>query len=153
MSLPSTRRDRYRRIAGRARRIPGEHGLREHHVSVVIARTGGTYTGDGGRWESASEILEHGHPPRVRWLKQDELALAQLPSGTVEIGPITPANSDGGTAITLFDGSQIEIGAVELLRITGPQHPKGADYRKVSSSADRALHFTIRAIPAGTQWP
>lgn len=151
MSLSASRRDRYRRIAGRARKIPGEHGLREHHVCVVVARTSGVYTGDGGRWEAANEILEQGQPPKVRWLKNDELALGQLPDGTVEIGPITPQNSGGGTRITLFDGSTIEVGAVELFRITGPQHPDGADYRKLSSSADHALHYTIRASPVGTQ--
>jgi hypothetical protein len=151
MSLPSTRRDRYRRIAGRARRIPGEHGLREHHVSVVIARTGGTYTGDGGRWETENEILELGQPPKVRWLNDQDLALGQLPAGSVEIGPITPANSKGGTAITLADGSQLTVGDVEVIRITGPQHPGGADYRKLTMHVDRALHWTIRAAPVGTQ--
>lgn len=152
MAIAATRRDRYRNIANRCRAIPGQHGLREHTVKVVFAATGGPKTGDGGRWERLTEVLEHGYPPKVRWLKNDELALGNLPSGTVEIGPITPTNTGGGTVITLLDGSAIEIGQLELLRITGPQHPRGADYRKITLNADRALRFIIRAIPVGTQY-
>lgn len=151
MSTPASRLDRYRRIAGRARKIAGEHGLRPHRVCVVAARTGGTYTGDGGRWEISNEILEQGFPPKIRWLKNDELALGTLPDGTVDIGPITPTNTSGGTALKLFDGSTLEVGAVRLLRIVGPQHPNGADYRVMSTGADRAIHYTIRACPVGAQ--
>lgn len=152
MAISDDRRDRYRQIANRCRAIPGQHGLREHTVSVIYARTGGKYTGDGARWEQSKQILESGYPPKVRWLKNDELALGNLPSGTVEIGPITPRTSKGGgTALTLIDGSVLEVGAVELFRITGPQHPKGADYRKLTFNADRALRYIIRAEPVGTQ--
>jgi hypothetical protein len=95
--------------------------------------------------------LEQGFPPKIRWLKNDELALGALPEGTVDIGPLTPTNSSGGLALALIDGSRLEVGAVRLLRITGPQHPNGADYRVMSTSVDRAIHYMIRACPVGSQ--
>ncbi|HTJ17823.1 MAG TPA: hypothetical protein VL494_13680 [Steroidobacteraceae bacterium] len=151
MSISASRRDRYRRIANRVRAIPGKHGLREHSVEVVIATTSGARTGDGTRSENAHQILESGYPPKVRWLNNQDLALGQLPIGTVDIGPITPIHSSGGTAIALADGSTLAIGDVEIIRIFGPQHPNGADYRKISMQVDHALHWMIRAILVGSQ--
>lgn len=152
MSLSASRRDRYRRIANRVRRIPGEHGLREHSVAIVVVAKPGTYTGDGTRAETLTAITESGgYPPKVRWLNDEEKALGQLPSGAVDVGPITPAHAAGGTDRDLLNGEDLAVGQVRLLRITGPQHPDGADYTIKNVSVDRALRVMIRAVPVGSQ--
>lgn len=137
-----------------ARSIAGQLGFRIHRAWIVIARSGaeGQYTGDGGRWERATELLEaNGQSPKVRWLKDEEKALGQLPDGSVEVGPITPEFPGGGTAPELLTGANINVGAVRLLRIVGPQHPDGADYRITTVTLDRALRYSIRGVPVGTQ--
>lgn len=135
-----------------ARAIMGELGFREHSVAIVRVHRQGTHTGDGSRAESVQSITEaNGYSPKVRWLKDDEVALGQLPKGSVQVGPITPEFSGGGTDLSDLTGADLERGDVRLLRITGPQHPNGADYRIVSVSADRALRHVITAIPSGTQ--
>jgi hypothetical protein len=145
--VPSLRKTLYS-----ARSIAGQLGFRIHTVSVVIARTGGPRTGDGGRWERVTPITEAGgQPPKVRWLKDEEKALGSLPDGTVEIGPITPEFTGGGTEANVITGDNIEEGAVMLVRITGPQHPEGADYRVTARTLDRALRYMLRAVPVGTQ--
>lgn len=152
MAISAARRDRYRSIANRARAIPGKHGLREHSASVVIAATPGTYTGDGARTESVLTIVEAGgYPPKIRWLKDEDRAIGQLPEGTVEVGPITPSCSSGGTELARITGADMTVGQVRLLRITGPQHPDGADYKILSVQCDHALHITVRAAPTGSQ--
>lgn len=136
-----------------ARAIAGELGFRMHRVYLVTSVSSGTYVGDGDRDDTVTEIVEDaGQPPRIRWLKDEELALGGgLPRGTVEIGPITPAFTGGGTDLSSLDGSNLETGDVRLLRIVGPTHPNGADYRVHALTSDRALRYMIQALPAGLQ--
>jgi hypothetical protein len=136
------------------RAIAGELGFRPHTVALVVASTDGTHTGDGVRDETVTAITElGGQPPRVRWLNDEEIALGQLPAGStmVEVGAITPEHSGVGTSLALLTGADMTDGEVRLLRITGPNHPSGADYRITSVSADKPLRYMIRAVPAGTQ--
>lgn len=131
-----------------ARAIAGELGFRQHSVALVIASTSGTHTGDGSRSEVVTAITEaNGQPPRVKWMKDEDLAISQLPRGSVEVGPITP----GYTSLSLLNGDDMADGEVRLLRITGPNHPNGADYVIQGVSADRALRYMITAVPAGSQ--
>ena len=92
-------------------------------------------------------VENNGNPPKVRWLSQKELALGSLPTGSVEIGPITPDFSGGGTALSNFDGSALAEGETLHIEITGPRHPTGALYSVAEIRADRALHWTIVAAP------
>jgi hypothetical protein len=134
------------------RAIAGDLGFRPHSVAIVIVSSSGTHTGDGTRTESETAVTEaEGQPPRIRWLKDDEVALGMLPKGTVEVGPITPSFSGGGTDLDLLNGADLTDGQVRLLRITGPNHPNGADYRIKGVSADRALRYMITATPVGSQ--
>ncbi len=87
----------------------------------------------------------------MRWLKDDEIALGQLPKGSATVGPITPSFSGGGTDLDLLNGTDLNVGQVRLLRITGPNHPNGADYTIKGVSADRALRYMITAVPVGSQ--
>jgi hypothetical protein len=152
MALSDARRDRYQRIANRARRIPNEHGLRPHTVVLIDARTsGGDYTGDGSRWEMET-VIQHkgGGAPRVRWPKDQDVMMGVVPKGQATIGPIT-SDFTGHETLEKLVGDNLETGAVRLLRITGPMHPRGADYRITSVKSERALHYLITAEPQGTQ--
>ncbi len=137
-----------------ARSIAGQLGFRVNSVAIVIARTGSgeQFTGDGQRYERVTPITEaNQQAPKVRWLKDDELAVGNLEAGTVEVGPITPEFSGGGTSRALLTGDDLEAGAVRLMRITGAQHPDGADYRITDVKVDRALRYKLRGVPVGTQ--
>jgi hypothetical protein len=89
--------------------------------------------------------------PKIRWLKEDEIAVGGLLAGSVEIGPITPLHQGGGTDLTALQGADLNTGDVRMLRITGPKHPTGADYRVTSLQADKALRYMIRAEPVGSR--
>jgi hypothetical protein len=153
MSLSAARRERYLRIANRARRIPGEHGLRPHSVALVDATAGtvGQHTGDGTRSEVETAI-EHkgGGAPKVRWAKDQDVAMGVVPKGQATIGPIT-SDFTGHAYLEALVGEDLDTGAVRLLRITGPKHPEGADYRITDVKCERALHYLITAEPVGTQ--
>ncbi len=134
------------------RAIAGELGFRPHTVALVVRQSEGPYTGDGAIAEVVTAITEAGgQPPRVRWLDDEEIAVGGLSSGTIEVGAITPEHSGGGTALSLLDGSELETGDVRLLRITGPHHPDGADYRIIGITAERPLRIMLRAVPVGAQ--
>jgi hypothetical protein len=153
MATPEARKARYQRIANRARRIPGQHGLRPHSVVLIGVRAGGDgeHTGTGGRWELETPI-EHlgGGAPKVRWAKDQDVAMGVVPKGQATIGPIT-SDFTGFENLEALVGDNLETGAVRLLRITGPKHPKGADYRITDVKCERALHYLITAEPVGTQ--
>lgn len=148
----ATLKDAVLPIAYKARAIAGQLGFRPHSVSIVTITSSGTHTGDGSRTETVTAITEaDGQSPKIRWLRDDEIALGGLPSGSVEIGPITPSFAGGGTTIATLNGSGLSVGHVRLLRITGPNHPDGADYTIRSINADKALRYMITAEPVGSQ--
>jgi hypothetical protein len=135
------------------RAIPGQLGLRPHSVTLVGARTSGStgYTGDGGRWELETAIQHTGgYSPKVRWAKDQDVAMGLVPKGAVTVGPVT-SDFTGYEHLVKLTGGDLETGAVRLLRITGPKHPKGADYRITEVKCERALHYLITAEPVGTQ--
>jgi hypothetical protein len=129
------------------RAIPGQFGLRPHAVSLVYATSSGDHTGDGDVLDEDTPITEaDSQPPKVRWLKDEEITVGNLASGSVEIGPITPAFSTGGTDLTTITG-QLDRGMTRFLRITGPKHPDGALYEITQVKADRSLNYKIQAKP------
>lgn len=142
--------DDFRAIAYAARAIPGQFGLRPHAVAILSGSWSGSHTGDGTETTTSVALTESGgYPPKVRWLNDEDRAVGNLPDGTVEIGPITPAFSGGGTDIASLNASALSRGHTLHLRITGPQHPSGAIYRVLGVECDRAIHYTIRAAPVG----
>lgn len=143
-----------RRVAFKVRGIGGRLGLREHRVHVVATSYAGTHFGDGVRTTTETELLENGHPPKVRWLSQQALALGGLDEGTVEIGPLTPEHTafGGGTVGTSDALLQGQDGALSdgdglLLKLTGPKHPNGARYRITSVDRSRPLRVMLQAKP------
>jgi len=150
MTVGTQRRDRLRALVYRVRSIPGERfALRPYTVSIVTAWTSGDITGDGSRAETLTPITEaKSQPPKVRWLKDDEIATGALPPGTVEVGPMTP---ELGAKLSDLLGNALTTGELRLFRLTGPRHPGGADYRFIGVGHDRALRHTIRLAPVGSQ--
>jgi hypothetical protein len=130
------------------RAIPGQLGLRPHAVAIIQTISSGAHTGDGARSETETAITESGgQPPKVRWLNDEQLALGNLPKGTVLVGPITPAFSSGGTDLATIQGTALLQGDTLHVKITGPKHPNGALYRVTKINADRALRYMITAEP------
>lgn len=128
------------------RAIPGELGLHPHSVTLVESAWSGTYSGDGTRTDTQTAILESGQNPHVKWLSDEELAMAGPSGGTVEIGPIT---SDFGALSRLsgLQGAELDDTDARYLLITGPKEPNGTKYRILGISADRAMHYKMRAAP------
>lgn len=149
MGIGEARRDRYRAIAYRARAIAGEqHGLRPHTASIIQTIWSGAHTGDGSRSETETAIVEAGgQPPKIRWLNDEALALGNLAKGSVQVGPITPLFSGGGTDLVAIQGTALLAGDTLHVRITGPKHPTGALYRITKVDEDRALRYMITAEP------
>lgn len=144
--------DEFRAIADECRNIPSEFGLREHAVSLVFTRTTSGLPWDGD--EVSTEVaVTHpgGGNPKVRFPSQKELALGLMSIGSVTVGPITPEYLSGalpgGLDRSLFNGSQLEIGDMMQVKITGPQHPTGCLYRIRNSNVDRALRVTWICVP------
>jgi hypothetical protein len=151
MSLPAARRERYQRIANRARRIPGEHGLRPYTVQIVVGTWSGAYVGGGSKIEQLETISEQGHPPKVRFLNEEALALSgsigeQLLKGSCTVGPITPAYPGGGTALSELLPAVAAHQTVHVV-LTGPSYPRGAKFLIKEVKTDRALHWTLVCEP------
>jgi len=101
----------------------------------------GQHTGDVDLSDSVSIHEQDGFPPKVTWLNDEQLALANLGSGTIDIGPITPDFTD----LSLLTGADLEAGDAMYVLITGPNHPNGAVYRVINVKAEKALNYRIRA--------
>lgn len=130
------------------RSIPGQMGLRPHTVTL-ISTDWPEGTGLGGSFGWTHDVTEaNGQPPKVRWMKSEELALGNLSAGSVVIGPITP--DANGNTIAVLTGADIEKAGTFYVRITGQNHPDGALYLLESSNADKALHYTLTCSPVAT---
>jgi hypothetical protein len=137
-----------RRIANQARAIPGKFGLREHAVYILEGYWGGTHTGDGDETLFPIRVLENGQNPRVRWLTDEQLALANgLTDAKLEIGPVTPSFGAGGTDLDALAGRDLDTGNTLHVNIVGPKHPDGARYAVTEIRADRALRYMLRCKP------
>lgn len=144
----TTQRDSLRRIANRARAIPGaQFGLRPYTVSVTTISWTGDHPGEGTETVTTTAITELGQPPRVRQLSSEELALGSLPRGTVEVGPVTPDYAGGGTSWSTLTGGGVAAGAEFFFTLTGPEFPTGARFVLAGSTSDRALGYRVTLKP------
>jgi hypothetical protein len=148
MSISETRRNNYRALVERIRnKYPGDHGLREFRVFIKSASWSGAYPGRGTETDSETELLEGEYGPKLRFLSNEELAVGQLENRSVEIGPITPEHTTGGTALTTIQPI-LDAGDTLHLRITGPGFSTAGDiYAVTRMDTDRALRFMIQAKP------
>jgi len=141
--------DSLKRITFRCRAIPGRLGIRPYSVAVRTAEWNGTNTGRGAEAVDYVSITEaNGQNPKVRQLSTEELALGNLGKGAIQIGPITPEFSVGGTPITDILGGDLRTGMTRTLRLTGPGTKECGDLYVIKDvKTDRALHWTITAEP------
>lgn len=147
----ATLADRLKRTVYRGRAIAGTLGFRPYTVAILTERWLGQHTGESGPHPEETAITEgSSQPPKVRWLNDDEVALANLGSGAIEVGPITPLFAAGGTDLETLAGD-LDRNTTRYLKITGPKHPNGARYRITSISAGRALRYMLRAVPAANE--
>lgn len=134
------------------RGLPGQFGLHRHTVEIGLGAWTGAVTGEGTLATTWTPIVENGgQPPKVRWLKTEELAVGALQKGSVQIGPITPDFSGGGTSAGTLMLASIQTGQTRHVRITGPQHPNGALYVIQNSDFGSALHYTLVCEPIAEQ--
>jgi len=135
-------------IVSRVRAIPGQLGLRPYTVTVSVRSLSGAYGLEGDAGTVTTSILEHGgFAPKLRFLNDEQLTLGGMPKGTIELGPITPAFTGGGTLLATITGSAIETGELLHFTVTGPEFPEGALYRLTSVKSDQALHYTLTLSP------
>ncbi len=153
MAISAARRDRYRRIANRARAIPGQHGLRPYTVAIIVGSWSGAYVGKGDKTEVLAAITEQGgYPPKVAFLSEEALALAAssgaggLLKGSCTVGPITPDYPGGGTALSDLLPAVTAHKTVHV-KLTGPAYPTGAKFLVKEVKTDKALHWTLVCEP------
>lgn len=143
-------RDDVRAIAYAARAIPGLLEMRPYSVAVRVTTWSGSHVGDGTETATTTSITEaNGANPKVRWLSGEDRALNGLPDGSVEVGPITPEHSGGGTALSALAPST--PGTTVHYILTGPEHPNGGVYERVGVRTDRAFHYMLTLKPVSAQ--
>ena len=152
--MPLLLSDGFREILENARSIAGNcFGLRPYTVEMIVRTSSGAEAGDGTVTETVTVIEENGSPPKVRWLNEEELAIAQAGSSQIQIGPITPPYNGGsqGTAFSLLapQPGSANSGTVKI-RITGPETPFGGMWRPLRYKTDSALHYMVVAERAST---
>jgi hypothetical protein len=116
-------------------------GLRPWRVFLRTGTWSGSETGDGTESASETEILENGQPPKVRRPNGEEIGINLLDTGDVVIGPVTPLNTLGGTALSTLRPS-LANGATFYVRL---QYTDGSNvlYRIIDVATDRAIHYTL----------
>lgn len=149
-----TLRDTLLPVMHRVRGIAGRFGFRVSRVWIVRKRWSGEHAGEGYANEELVEIQEgNGNPPKVTQIDDRRLAIAGLPAGSLEVGPITPRfegpNGPLGTDVALLRQSDAESGDLCLVRIETPEGV--ADYRMTSLKTDLALRYSFTAIPLGNE--
>jgi hypothetical protein len=118
-------------------------------VFVVATVWSGGHIGEGTAIIVRRAISERGQPPKVRWLSNDEVALAGYDKPTVEIGPITPDHPGGGTSLAVLKDRAATGKAEFYYELIGPDFPAGAKFALVGDNSDRALHYTVRLQRTG----
>jgi len=134
-------------LARGIRGIPGQLGLRPHRVFLVTGLWSGGEVGKGHFVPDELELLEGdsagAYPPKVRQLNDERLALANLASGSLEIGPITTnaVTANALRGVDLFDKQTLHV------RVQGPTGT--VRYRIAKAKLDRAIHWILTVEPFG----
>lgn len=136
---------RFKRIARKARAIPGQFGLRTHRVFLRVQPNVGTEFGDNLITQETEFVEGDNQPPKVRFLNDEQLQLGNLPQGSVEIGPVTPGTASAGILDERLRGDDLGNLDTLTLRIVGPSGD--AIYTIKKRPMDRALHRMITASP------
>lgn len=128
-----------------ARGIRGALGFAKYTVELWLRYKGQSIRETAGV-ERMPIVEGDDQPPRVRWLKDEEIALGSLSAGTVEIGAITPR----ANLLEQLQGETLAPGDERHIFLRGPKHPNGALYLITMVKAERALRWMIQAKPTET---
>lgn len=139
-------RDNIRKLAFNLRKLPGERfQIRPYTVAVVVTTWAGTRIGEGAKTETTTAITEAGgQPPKVRWLSDQEKALAGYSDATVEVGPITPDFPGGGTSWATLMQTAAPVRSTVHYLLTGPEFPSGARFERIGWRSDKTFGYRIR---------
>jgi hypothetical protein len=142
----ATLADRLKKTVYRGRAIAGSLGFRITAITLLLGHR------ESIRKRAAAvvriPIVEaNNQPPRARPMKDEEVAVGGLASGTWEIGPITPLFSGGGTDITKLQGKGLAPGDDRLILLEGPAFPNGALFEITSIVAQKALRIMVQCKP------
>ncbi len=132
-------------VINEVRAIPGLLGFRPYTVAIEVITWSGSERGEGTKTTTTTPITEAGgQPPRVRWLDNEEIALGGYDKPTVEVGPITPDFSDGGTSLATLKARAAEPNSEVYYVLTGPDFPSGARFVLVADTSDRPLRYMVK---------
>lgn len=129
-----------RKSVAKIRAIPKKFGVRVYSVAVRVQTWTGAERGEGAAATTTYKIAEFGGaPPKVRWLNQEQLALAGLEFGAevIEVGPVTPGNTPREYLTPPTSGNN---SVVEWI-VTGPKYPNGACFSLRELRDDRGYQF------------
>lgn len=130
-------------VARNARGIAGGLGFRPHTVQIITEHFSGQHTGESPVGDEVFDVVEgNSQPPRVRQMKDDEVALMGLTGSVFEVGPMTPS-----AALDELLFGAMATGTTRYVLITGPLAQNGAKCRIVSKRADRPLRRMMRVVP------
>jgi hypothetical protein len=131
--------------------MAGAYGVRQYSVAVEHKSWSGAERGEGTATTTTTAIAETGGvPPKVRWLSSEEVAVGGYEDGTVEIGPITPSFTGGGTSLATILPTLGDNATMRLV-LTGPRFPTGAYCRVHKVTHDRGYQYKITATPIGAE--
>jgi len=133
-----------------ARGIAGSLGLHPFRCYVVTRTWTGSTAGAGTSTDSETELLENGQAPKVKTLDGEELALNNLDSGSIRIGPLTPEHGSGGLDLDTIQ-STLTVAQERFVKVTGPGREDGVLFRIKDANLDSSLHYTIIAGPLQEQ--
>lgn len=141
----ATLAERLKRPIFKVKGLVGKLGFRPHTVTLLQGYRASLRT----RGEVVRTPIVEGdnQPPKVRWLKDEEIAVGGLAAGTVEIGPITPLFAAGGTDIRELQGKGLTPGDDILIWLEGPMVPHGAAFEITSILAHKALRIMLQCKP------
>lgn len=111
----------------------------------TVALSNEFYVDQAWSGPDATPLVEaDGQPPKLKWLKDQDAPVGSIQPDVIEVGPITPAFSGGGTDLSSWLEA-VAGGEVRHLIITGPAAPNGRKYRILNITTERSLRYMIRA--------
>lgn len=139
-------RDNIRKLAFNLRRLPGERfQIRPYTIEVHVTTWSGAKPGEGVKTTTSTPIVEaHGQPPKIRWLSDEELALAAIGSATIEVGPVTPDFPGGGTSWDTLTQASAPTNALVRYWLVGPEFPDGAYFERIGGDSSKAFGYKLR---------
>lgn len=165
----ATLREELLAMANELRALPTDFGIRLYTVTVrVTTFTGGIFgvPGEGTKTVVETPLYLDGYAtrPKVTIIStKDIIASGGLyTDGDYKINYITPAYVDnnacpfgtidvGGIAVNILDPEVNTVPTEIVYKLTGPEFPDGALFKKIKTYTDRPFHYCIVVRKIGVQ--